>query len=67
MPQSVRDEAKNRTKTNMCADLNSHDEKNSNSRRRKSPSQGDKELDNRGRKEKKYETGVSEAIKQFFK
>ena len=31
----------------------------------RSPSQRSKELENRGRKEKNYEKGVSEAVKQF--
>ena len=39
--------------------------KNSNSRGRKSPSQRGKELENRVRKEKIYEKGVSEAVRQF--
>ena len=32
---------------------------------RKSPSQRGNELENRGRKEKNYKKGVSEAVKQF--
>ena len=40
-------------------------EKNPNTRGRESPSQRSKELDNRGRKEKNFEKGVSEAVKQI--
>ena len=32
---------------------------------RKGPSQRGKELENRGRKEKNYEKGIQEAVKQF--
>ena len=41
------------------------DEKNPSSRGRKSPSQRDKELENRWREEKDYEKGVSEVVKNF--
>ena len=40
-------------------------EKNSNSRGRRVPAKRGKELENRGRTEKNYKKGVSEAVKQF--
>ena len=40
-------------------------EKNPISRGRKSPSQRGKELEIRGRKEKNYEKGEKDAVKQF--
>ena len=66
-------EAKNGIKTNklLHAGTDGHQriwqngEENPNTRGRESPSQRGKELENRWRKEKNCEKGVSEAVKQF--